>query len=152
MNLLKKGKGVPLLNFEGVPGVSLLNFEGGPKVALLNFEGDSGSRGPGPTFTPCHFKLNLLFVCFYCLVDLQCHCSYKVCSSKIHCLLWYKKVYHKQIRQAFSFCHSLPEFEYQSITKHELIFASSLIKNGICFIGNYHVSCGGITEPYPATL
>ena len=42
MNLLKKGKGVPLLNFEGVPGVSLLNFEGGPKVPLLNPEGDPG--------------------------------------------------------------------------------------------------------------
>ena len=45
MNLLKKGEGVPLLNFEGGPGVPLLNFEGGPGVPLLNFRGV-----PGPTF------------------------------------------------------------------------------------------------------
>ena len=55
---------VPLLNFEGGPGVPLLNFEGGPGVPLLNFMGvqgptfklwgGAGSRGPGPTFTPCH--------------------------------------------------------------------------------------------------
>ena len=31
MNSLKKGEGVPLLNFEGGPGVSLLNFEGRPE-------------------------------------------------------------------------------------------------------------------------
>ena len=30
MNSLKKGEGVPLLNFEGGPGVPLLNFKGGP--------------------------------------------------------------------------------------------------------------------------
>ena len=29
MNSLKKGEGVPLLNFEGSPGVPLLNFQGG---------------------------------------------------------------------------------------------------------------------------
>ena len=52
MNSLKKGEGVPLLNFEGGPGILLLNFEGGPGVRLLNFEG-----GPGPTFTPCHATL-----------------------------------------------------------------------------------------------
>ena len=45
MNSLKKGEGVPLLNFEGGPGVPLLNFEGGPGVPLLNFRGV-----PGPTF------------------------------------------------------------------------------------------------------
>ena len=45
MNSLKKGEGVPLLNFEGGPGVPLLNFEGGPKVPLLNFRGV-----PGPIF------------------------------------------------------------------------------------------------------
>ena len=38
MNSLKKGEGVPLLNFEGSPGVLLLHFEGGPGVPLLNFE------------------------------------------------------------------------------------------------------------------
>ena len=37
MNLLKKGEGVPLLNFVGGPGVPLLNFERGPGVPLLNF-------------------------------------------------------------------------------------------------------------------
>ena len=35
MNSLKKGEGVPLLNFEG-----------GPVVLLLNFEGVLGSWGP----------------------------------------------------------------------------------------------------------
>ena len=49
---------VPLLNFVGGPGVPLLNFEEGPGVPLLNIQGDPGSRvpgsrGPGPTFTPC---------------------------------------------------------------------------------------------------
>ena len=33
---------VPLLNFEGAPAAPLLKFEGGP-----------GSRGSGPTSTPC---------------------------------------------------------------------------------------------------
>ena len=46
MNSLKKGEGVPLLNFEGGPGVLLLNFEGGPGVPLLNFDGVSGPRVP----------------------------------------------------------------------------------------------------------
>ena len=41
MNSLKKGVGVPLLNFAEGPGGPLLNFERGP-----------GSWGPGPTFTP----------------------------------------------------------------------------------------------------
>ena len=43
MNSLKKGEGVPLLNFEGGPGVSLLNFEGDHGVPLSNFR---GSRVP----------------------------------------------------------------------------------------------------------
>ena len=47
---------VPLLNFVGGPGVPLLNFERSPGVPLLNFEGGPGSRGPGPTFTPCRPK------------------------------------------------------------------------------------------------
>ena len=42
MNSLKKGEGVPLLNFEGGPGILLLNFEGGPVVPLLNL-GNPGS-------------------------------------------------------------------------------------------------------------
>ena len=45
MNSLKKGEGVPLLNFEGGPVVLLLNFEEGPGVPLLNFKGV-----PGPIF------------------------------------------------------------------------------------------------------
>ena len=44
MNSLKKGEGVPLLNFEGSPGVLLLHFEGGPGVPLLNFEECPESR------------------------------------------------------------------------------------------------------------
>ena len=47
MNSLKKGEGVPLLNFVGGPEVPLLNFEGGPGVPLLNFRGV-----PGPTSKP----------------------------------------------------------------------------------------------------
>ena len=46
MNSLKKGEGVPLLNFVGSPGVPLLDFEGGPGVPLLNFR---GVLGPTPT-------------------------------------------------------------------------------------------------------
>ena len=45
MNALKKGEGVPLLNFEGGPGILLLNFEGSLGVPPLNFR-----RVPGPTF------------------------------------------------------------------------------------------------------
>ena len=48
MNSLKKGEGVPLLNFEGSPGVPLLNFERGPGVPLLNFEGVPGPGSQGP--------------------------------------------------------------------------------------------------------
>ena len=59
MNSLKKGEGVPLLNFEGGPEILLLNFEGGPGVPLLNFRGV-----PGPTFTPCRNSL-------VCLVTLE---------------------------------------------------------------------------------
>ena len=47
MNSLKKGEGVPLLNFEGGPGILLLNFEGDPGVPLLNFEGGLRCRVPG---------------------------------------------------------------------------------------------------------
>ena len=55
MNSLKKGEGVPYLNFEGGLGVLLLNFEGGSEVPLLSFEESPGTTGPGPTFTPCRF-------------------------------------------------------------------------------------------------
>ena len=80
MNSLKKGEGVPLLNFGRGPGVLLLNFEEGPGVLLLNFRGGGsrvpllnfegtpapksrgpGSRDPGPTFTPCHIEQMLFF-------------------------------------------------------------------------------------------
>ena len=56
MNPLKKGEGVPLLNFKEGPGILFLNFEGGPGVPLLNFrvvpvpllnsEGGLGSHVP----------------------------------------------------------------------------------------------------------
>ena len=59
MNSVKKGEGVPLLNFVGSPEVPLLNFEWGPGVPLLNFR-VLGSRDPGPTFTPC--QVSLLFI------------------------------------------------------------------------------------------
>ena len=49
MNSLKKGEGVPLLNFVGGPEVPLLNFEGGSGVTPLNFEGGPWSRVPGST-------------------------------------------------------------------------------------------------------
>ena len=53
MNSLKKGEGVPLLNFVGGPGTPLLNFEGGLGVPLLNFRGSrvpllNFEGGPGP--------------------------------------------------------------------------------------------------------
>ena len=44
MNSLKKGEGVPLLNFVGGPEVPLLNFEGVLGVPLLNFRGVPGPR------------------------------------------------------------------------------------------------------------
>ena len=47
MNWLKKGEGLPLLNFVGSPAVALLNFDGGPGVPLFNFRGVSG---PGSHF------------------------------------------------------------------------------------------------------
>ena len=69
MNSLKKGEGLPLLNFEGGPEILLLNFERGPGIPLLNFRGVPGptfklwgglrvprSGGAGPTFTPCPGK------------------------------------------------------------------------------------------------
>ena len=45
MNSLKKGEGVPLINFERGPGVPILNLEESLAVPLLNFRGVSG-----PTF------------------------------------------------------------------------------------------------------
>ena len=46
MNSLKKGEGIPLLNFEAGPGFPLLNFEESPWVP------GPGSRDPGSTFIP----------------------------------------------------------------------------------------------------
>ena len=42
MNSLKKGEGVPLLNFVEVPEVPILNVGVGPGVPLLNFRGCPG--------------------------------------------------------------------------------------------------------------
>ena len=67
MNSLKKGEGVPLLNFEGGPGVLLLNFEGGPGVPLLNFEGAPRSRvtgSRGEFFLEKYKKFFKLVFCF----------------------------------------------------------------------------------------
>ena len=44
MNSLKKGEGVPLLNFVAVPGVQLLNFTG---FSRPTFKLWGGSRVPG---------------------------------------------------------------------------------------------------------
>ena len=59
MNSLKKGEGVPHLNFEGGSGVPILNFKESPGVPLLNFRGGPGSHVPGPglIFIPCHSDL-----------------------------------------------------------------------------------------------
>ena len=46
LNSLKKGEGVPLLNFVGSPVVPILNFEVGLGVPLLNFEGGLGVLVP----------------------------------------------------------------------------------------------------------
>ena len=66
MNSLKKGEGVPLLNFEVGPAVPLLNFRGVPGPTFKSWGGSRvpGSRGPGsrglrPTVTPClHSAVN----------------------------------------------------------------------------------------------
>ena len=59
MNSLKKGEGVSLLNFEGVPGVPLLNFEEVSWGSTFKLWG--GSRVPGPTFTLMPSHILLLF-------------------------------------------------------------------------------------------
>ena len=51
MNSLKKGEGIPLLNFVGGPGVPLLNFEGGPEVRVPR--------------SWCHFYTMLIIGPFY---------------------------------------------------------------------------------------
>ena len=51
MNSLKKGEGIPLLNFVGGPGVPLLNFEGGSEVMVPGFW--------------CHFYTMLIIGPFY---------------------------------------------------------------------------------------
>ena len=68
MNSLKKGEGLPLLNFEGGPRILLLNFEGDPGASLLNFRGFpsptfklwGGSTGPGVLVPLLHHAI-LLF-------------------------------------------------------------------------------------------
>ena len=80
MNSLKKGEGVPLLNFEGGPGILLLNFEESPGVPLLNFRGV-----PGPTFRGSrvpgswsHFYT--MPILFYQYMDLFPHFFHKFFS------------------------------------------------------------------------
>ena len=60
MNSLKKGEGVPLLNFVEGPGVPLLNFEEGPGVPLLNFEGVPGLGVVVPLLNHADFLDNTL--------------------------------------------------------------------------------------------
>ena len=101
MNSLKKGKGVPLLNFVEGPGVPLLNFEGGSGVPLLNFRevpgptfklwGGSrvpGSRGPGSTFTSCRPEVFLRkSVLKICSKFTGKHLCWSVISIKLLCNL-----------------------------------------------------------------
>ena len=71
---LKRGEGVPLLNFKECPDVSLLNFEGGPGVTVLTFSGvpgpilnfDRGPRSQGPKVSgPGVLVLLLHHTCLY---------------------------------------------------------------------------------------
>ena len=80
MNSLKKGEGVPLLNFEGGPGVPLLNFRGVSRPTFKLWGGfrvpgsrGPGSRGPGLTFTPCQ-KVRLQLG-DYATLSLKCKIS-----------------------------------------------------------------------------
>ena len=83
MNSLKKGEGVPLLNFEGGPGILLLNFEGGSGVPLLNYEGGPGSRVPGPKVSSLGVLVPLLH---YASDDCSCLFCYSILkeTSRIH--------------------------------------------------------------------
>ena len=83
MNSLKKGEGVPLLNFEGGPGILLLNFEGGSGVPLLNYEGGPGSRVPGPKVPGLGVLVPLLH---YASDDCSCLFCYSILkeTSRIH--------------------------------------------------------------------
>ena len=83
MNSLKKGEGVPLLNFEGGPGILLLNFEGGSGVPLLNYEGGPGSRVPGPKVPSLGVLVPLLH---YASDDCSCLFCYSILkeTSRIH--------------------------------------------------------------------
>ena len=78
MNSLKKGEGVPLLNFEGGPGVLLLNFEGGPRVPLLNFE---GGPGPGVLVPILHHAQGFRYLVFE--VNFSPHQRNIVCKYKL---------------------------------------------------------------------
>ena len=90
-------------------GVSLLTSEGGPGVPLLNFEGVPGggvwSGGPGPTFTPCHINdTQREIICFLLnsaqeFIEVQC---WLLLTSSI-CL-------HNQL----SFIHSISYISYNT--------------------------------------
>ena len=58
-------------------------------------------------FTFKYLKLNLLFVSFYCLVNLHRHCSYKFCSSKYHCLRSCEKSWSKANTSGIALLSSL---------------------------------------------
>ena len=76
MNSLKKGEGVPLLNFEGGPGVPLLNFRGS-QVPVLNFE--EGSRVPGPEFPSPRVLVPLLHNALLLLVEKHYFIHFLAC-------------------------------------------------------------------------
>ena len=54
MNSLKKGEGVPLLNFERGPGIPLLNFRVVPGPTLKLW-GGPGTQGPEVKGSWSHF-------------------------------------------------------------------------------------------------
>ena len=81
MNSLKKGEGVPLLNFEGGPGAPLLNFRGVPGLTSKLWVGSRvrgpmipRSRVPGSQShfytmpflcSEDHFKVNITICCSF---------------------------------------------------------------------------------------
>ena len=91
MNSLKRGEGVPLLNFVGGPGVPLLNFRGVQFPTFKHWGGSQvpgtrgpGFRGPGPTFTPWQTNDYELIFFFTSGKDR----TEKICTGRIHTFIW----------------------------------------------------------------
>ena len=88
MNSLKKGEGVPLLNFVGGPGVPLINFEGGPGASLLNFKEGSRSKTPGilgaGVLVPLLHHANLsLVLLIKVLLIIECKIRHKNIATRL---------------------------------------------------------------------